>query len=119
VPVVLAAREQVSERELVDGRRPGTQRRHLGFQWCLQRLRDHQPTQAHARRKGLTHAAGEHNAVRIQRLHRPDRLSVVAELAVVVVLDDEAAAASGPFHHRGSPRGRQHHPVRVLVGRCE
>ncbi len=43
------------------------------------------------------------------------RLAVVAELTVVVVLDDEAAAGARPLDQRSAPRGVERSADRVLV----
>nr|WP_243695342.1 hypothetical protein [Agromyces protaetiae] len=49
------------------------------------------------------------------RLERADAAAVEAELAVVVVLDDEAARAVRPVGERGAARPRQGDPGRELV----
>ena len=51
-----------------------------------------------------------------EALERADRLPVVAELGVVVVLDDQPVRAVGPGHERGPTLRRQHAAGRVLVG---
>jgi hypothetical protein len=55
------------------------------------------------------------DAIRRQSLHGADRLAVVAELRVVVVLDDERVGLAGP-RDQGVPAFRcQHHSGRPLV----
>ena len=56
------------------------------------------------------------DTVGTQRLQGADRLAVVAELAVVVVVEDVTVGALGPLDDRGAPRRMQRHPVRVVVG---
>lgn len=48
-----------------------------------------------------------HDPLGIQALHGPDRLAVVAELPVVVVLQNEPATRACPVHDSGPPGGRQ------------
>jgi hypothetical protein len=52
----------------------------------------------------------------VESLDRADRGAVVAELRVVVVLDDQAPGPRRPLHERGAARWRHHHPGRELVG---
>ena len=53
---------------------------------------------------------------RVGALHGPDRPAVVAELGVVVVLQDQAVDPAGPGEQGGAALGREHHPGRELVG---
>jgi hypothetical protein len=52
-------------------------------------------------------------------LQGADRLPVVAELGVVVVLDDDRLSARGPVDEREPPFGGEDHAGRTLVGRGE
>ena len=74
-----------------------------------QRLGDDQPAEAEPGRQDLARGAGVHDAIGAEALDRADRLPVVAELGVVVVLDDRRAARARP-----SPRAP---PVAPAGGR--
>ena len=50
-----------------------------------------------------------------EALQRTDRVAVVAELGVVVVLDHDPVAAACPVDQRRAPLGREHRARRVLV----
>jgi hypothetical protein len=76
-----------------------------------------QPGQAQARRQRLRRGARVDHVLRRGALQRSHRLAVVAELAVVVVLDDETAMAFGPGDGGPAPVGPHGHAQRVLVGR--
>ena len=65
-----------------------------------------------ARRQGLARRPRVHHQVGRERLHGADRLPVVAELAVVVVLDHDPA----PLRERPAAGRRQRHAERELVG---
>jgi hypothetical protein len=92
VPVVPARPDQLGERELVqDTGIPIGRRLRVGH--VVDELRgQHQPAEAQAGGEGLARGPGVGDAVRGERLERTDGLPVVAELSVVVVLDDEPAA---------------------------
>jgi SnoaL-like domain len=97
VGVVPSAVDEGSERELVqhrwrdgDGVRRRECRSHRGW-------RD-QPAQAERRRQRLADRAEQEDPARIHPLHDGDRVVVVAELGVVVVLYDEAVHLAGPAH---------------------
>jgi hypothetical protein len=51
-------------------------------------------------------------------VHGPDRAAVVAELGVVVVLQDQAVDPAGPVEQGAAALRREHHPGRELVGRA-
>ena len=55
-----------------------------------------EPAESQARGEDLARRARVHDAVRAEALDRADRLAVVAELGVVVVLDDHGAAPRRP-----------------------
>ena len=77
-----------------------------------------QPAHPQRRRQRLAGRAHAHHPVGRQALDRAHRLPVVAELGVVVVLDDETVHSVRPLDQRVSSLGRQHHPGRRLVGRA-
>ena len=76
-----------------------------------------EPAKPEAGCQRLAGRPGVGNVLGSERLHRPDRLAVVAELPVVVVLDDEPTAANGPVDRRGTPVGRERDTERELVCR--
>ena len=105
VTVELAVGDEVGERQLVDGGRPEV-RDLLGARDRVgQRLRDEQPAEPKTRSERLAGTPRVHDAVGRQPLDRADRLAVVAELGVVVVLDDRPAPALGPRDEGGPPLG--------------
>jgi hypothetical protein len=61
----------------------------------------------------------DHPAVAVEGLERLDRPPAVAELAVVVVLDDGGVGPVGPLEQGEAPREREHDAERVLVRRCD
>ena len=67
-----------------------------------------------AGRERLARGPGVHDPVRRERLQRADRVPVVPELAVVVVLDTSAPVVAP---RAGPPLGRQHAAERELVRR--
>ena len=78
---------------------------------------DDEPAQPQAGREAFAGRPGVDDPLRPERLHGPDRLAVVAELPVVVVLDEEPAGPRGPFDGPGPPAGCEHAAQRELVGR--
>ena len=64
-----------------------------------------EPAEPQAGRERLARGSGVDDPLRGQRLQRAERVPVVAELAVVVVLDDQPAGARAPTRPR-SPRRR-------------
>ena len=78
------------------------------------------PPEPQPRRERLARRARVDDPLGPQPLERADRLPVVPELGVVVVLDDPARSPVGPVDERGPAIGRQHATGRVLVrGRDE
>ena len=115
VAVELAAGEEIGEGQLVDRRRaevggPLRERDPVG-----ERRGNDEPAEPQARRQDLAGRAGVDDAVRAETLDRADRFAVVAELGVVVVLDDRPAAALGPGQERRPPLRREDAAGRVLV----
>ena len=91
-------------------------RRLLRGDHLVQQRRGHgQPAQAQPRREALARRARVHDVVGRQRLHGADGLAVVAELAVVVILDHQPAAGGGPLDEVAAPPRGQGHPERELV----
>ena len=75
------------------------------------------PREADGGREALRGRPGVQHVVGRERLECADRATVVAELAVVVVLDDEAAGAFRPAHDLEPPRRAEWDADRELV-RC-
>jgi len=117
VPVELAVREEIGERELVDRRRAAVGA-DLGRRQVVDpRGRRHQPAHPQPGRERLAGGAGVDHPVRVETLQRAHRRPVVAVLRVVVVFDHHRVAGAGPAQHRGPGRGRQHAAGRPLVRR--
>ena len=75
------------------------------------------PSHADRRCQRLRDRAEVDRAVRRERLHRAERLAVVAELRVVVVLDDPTARPPSPVNEPAPPLETQDGSHRVLVSR--
>jgi hypothetical protein len=117
VVVELAAVDDVGQRQLVQRGRAHVGRLLRGGDRIDQVGRRHEPAEPQPRREDLARRARVHHALGAEALERPDRLAVVAELGVVVVLDDGPPAALGPVDEGGPPLGRKHRAGRVLVDR--
>ncbi len=85
--------------------------------WLDEVVRQHHPGEAQARAECFGRGAYVHDLIRCHSLDGADRLPVVAELAVVVVLDDEATGRARPCGECVTSCGVQGNPGRVLVGR--
>src|SRR5579884_4351556 len=115
VPVVGVAGDQVGERQLAQrfGSVVGV---HLGVGERLdEAARERDPGKSQSRREGFRGRADIHDVIWRGSLQGAYRLAVVAELTVVVVLDDEAAAGARPLDQRSAPRGVEGSADRVLV----
>ena len=117
VPVVASRPEQGGQRELVQTRGAAVRQQLLLGDRAGQRRRGEDPAQPDRGRQRLADRAEGEHPVRGDALQHADRLAVVAELRVVVVLDDVAVVTAGPLHQRVPPRRRQHHPGGRLVRR--
>ncbi|KJY42677.1 hypothetical protein VR41_06670, partial [Streptomyces sp. NRRL B-1568] len=119
VPVVAAAGDELGEGELVEGAR-GPFPRGLHRPYVRDELlRQHQPRQAQAGRQRLADGAAVGDVVGGQTLEGAHGLAVVAQFAVVVVLQDHPARAGGPVDDRGPAGGVQRGAGGELVGRGE
>ena len=67
-----------------------------------------EPSDADDRTQRLAHAPAVDDTVGPQALQRADRGAVVAELGVVVVLDDQRVVRSRPLPERDAPLRREH-----------
>ena len=76
----------------------------------------HHPAEPQRGRETLAHRAQVHHPLGIQALHRPDRLSVVAELAVVVVLEGSPPARLAQSTTAARRAGCSGPPIGKLVG---
>jgi hypothetical protein len=117
VSVVASRPQQRGQRQLVQagGAAVGEHLR-LGDR-AGQRRRGDDPAKPDRGRQRLAHRAEGEDPVRGDSLQHADGLAVVAELGVVVVLDDERVVTAGPLDQRLPPRRRQYHPGGRLVGR--
>ena len=119
VSIEVTCRDEVGECRLVDRRHadaPAARLRHR----LDERGRQHEPCDVQTRRERLARSASVDDTTRVETLHRTNRLAVVAELTVVVVLDDPTIAPSRPLDERDSPCRRHRHSEGILVrGRHE
>ncbi len=102
VSIEVTCRDEVGECRLIDGRHadaPAARLRHR----LDERGRQHEPCDVQTRRERLARSASVDDATRVETLHRTHRLAVVAELTVVVVLDDPTIAPPRPLDERDSP----------------
>ena len=81
----------------------------------LQVRREHEPPEPQPGRERLRGRAAVDDDVGREPLQRADRLAVVAELGVVVVLEHERARAPRPRDQRGAPLGGEDGAGRELV----
>lgn len=115
VPVVCPRLYEVGEEELV-GHADRQLALPLGREHRVhQRVREHQPAEADRRGQALADRADVHHVRRVEPLHGPDGLPVVAELAVVVVLDDQSVGGVCPVDDGRPALGVQRAAGRVLV----
>jgi hypothetical protein len=117
VPVVGTAGDELGEGELVERAGKGA----LGpldlDELVDQRGRHDEPAEAEARGEALRRGPCVDDLVGAERLHRPDRLAVVPELTVVVVLEHECPGLGRP-PDRVPPADRiEDDAERELVGR--
>jgi hypothetical protein len=117
VPVVGAGRDELGQGQLVEGAAVPVGQPLRRDDVVDQVAGQHQPPETKSRGQALAGRAGVDDVVGREALHGPDRLAVVAELAVVVVLDDHSPGVAGPLDHPGPPRRRERHPERELVRR--
>jgi hypothetical protein len=117
VPVVGAGRDELGQGQLVE--RAGLPVGQLLGRGDIvgQVAGQDEPAEAESRGQALAGRAGVDDVIGREALNGADRLAVVAELAVVVVLDDHAPGVTGPLDHPGPAPRRQRHAERELVGR--
>jgi hypothetical protein len=117
MPVVGARADELGQHELVQAATRAIGEflghGHVGGQVGGQ----HQPAEAEGGSEALAGRAGVDHVLGRQRLDGTDRLAVVAELTVVVVLDDHSPGVPGPFHRAGPALRRERGPERELVRR--
>ena len=110
LPVVAAGVDELGQDELVQ---PRGARGELGRYRVQQPRRDDQPAEPQRRRQALARRAGVDDVIGRERLQRAHRLPVIAELAVVVVLDHHPA----PAGRLPAAAGMQGHAQRELMRR--
>ena len=115
VALELAAGDEVGERELAGDLRACVLDRLRGDQRPREPRRRQHPAQPHPRCQPLARRADVEDAVGREALQRADAL--VAELGVVVVLDDQPVAALGPLDQRRAATRAQRDAGRELVRR--
>ena len=105
------SRDEVREGELLEARRAGVGDRLRVVEGAHERRRRHQPADAQRREQQLRRRAGvDHAAVAVERLEALDRPALVAELAVVVVLEHERAAPRAPTRGARGAAGSESTP---------
>lgn len=82
-------------------------------------LRQYHPPQPQPGCQGIARRAQVYDVFRVEPLQGADRLSVVTEVAVVVVLQNQPARATRPVDRRGPPVGVERYTRREPVGRCQ
>ena len=116
VAVVGAALDERGERQLVEHAALAVGRRLRGHHVVDEVRGKDEPPETHAGCQRLARGPGVDDVLGRERLHGAHRLAVVAELAVVVVLDHDAAGALGPGDGGGAPLRGEQHAERELVG---
>ena len=96
---------------------PRQERVLLGQDAVAEARRCEDPADAEGGRQGLADRSQRHHAVGRQALQRAHGLPVVAELGVVVVLEDHPVDVVRPLHQLVATGRAQHRPGRALVGR--
>ena len=119
MPVVGAGDDELRQRELVDRAAVAVGERLGGDDVVDQIGGEDEPAQPDTGRERLARGPGIHHPLRGERLQRAQRVAVVAELAVVVVLDDQPTGRLRPLDRDPSTPGDQRRADRELVGRRE
>ena len=119
VPVVAPRLHQRGERQLVEGRGAATGQELLPDHRTDQGRRHQQPAETDPGGQGLAQRAQGDDPVGRESLQGADGLPVVAELGVVVVLQDDPVDLRRPRDQRLASLGPQRHPGGALVSRCD
>ena len=96
---------RLGQRELLEHRGAAVGERLLVRQRAGQPRRREHPPEPQRRREPLRDRADLHDPLGRDALERADRVAVVAELGVVVVLDDQRVLVLGPLEQRRAPLG--------------
>jgi len=115
VAVVAAGLDQRRERKLVEHGESAIVVALLDRDRVRERGRADDPAEPQRRRERLADRSERRDAFRAQPLERADRLAVVAELGVVVVLDQPCVVLGRPRHERLAALGREQSAGRRLV----
>ena len=119
VAIVVAAGKELSEGELVESRREVVKKALGALHLIDEMRRNHEPAKAQCRRQCLRHRSDLHHMLGRHTLERTHRLPVVAELGVVVILDDQATVRTRPGDQAATPLAAQHVAGRELMRRCD
>src|SRR2546428_9874066 len=104
----VAAGDEIRERELLERGCAGVGEGVRRLEGAEERRRHDEPTDAQRGEEDLRGGPGvEHAAVVIERLEAFERMTLEAELAVVIVLEDVGGARVCPREERESTRQRQ------------
>src|SRR6185312_11391089 len=103
VPVVVAAGEELGERQLIERRREVVDEPLVPLDLPRQAGWSDDPPEAQGGHEGLRDGPDLDDVLGRRALERSDGLAVVPELGVVVVLDDQAGGRLRPAHERVPP----------------
>ena len=117
MPGEVAGLDEGRQRELVERAGREVVVELLAPQVGHQPLGPGEPPDPQDRAQRLADAPAVHDAIRAQPLQRADRRAVVAELRVVVVLDDERVRRARPLRELDATLRRQHRAGRIGVRR--
>lgn len=115
VAVVLTALEQMRQGQLVDRGTAVVHQRTLGEDPIPEIGRQHHPADPEGRRECLAHGPHVGDLAGREPLHRRQRRAVVAELGVIVILDDQATCLRRPCEKPRPACGRKRDARRGLV----
>jgi hypothetical protein len=117
LPVVLAGGDELGEGELAEAAGVAVREGLHGDDVVDERGGKGEPAEPQAGSKGLTCRAGVGDPLRGEGLDGADWLAVVAELAVVVVFDDQPGGGVGPGDDTAAPVRRKRRAERELMCR--
>ena len=115
VAIVVAGAEQPGNRAFDQPRAAAVRNPFAAERGTHERGRQHQVAHAAGGEERLRERAAVDDGIRVQAGERGDGLTGVAELAVVVVLEDERPRAARPLDERVAPCHRHHRAGGELV----
>lgn len=113
----IALFEEICDHALLEGWRAAVDRRTHGPERVDQIGRNHEIADPVARQQGLAERAGVENPIGlVEAVERGDRMPLVSEFAVVIILDDPAAVLLRIGEKAEPSRKREDRSDRILVG---